>query len=137
MGGKVIFAHGEQNARGVVVLFKKRMNAQIVKMTIDLKGRYIIVDLQLNDIMLMLINIYAPNNYTPDFFLEDSCKLTEQVCSDIVMGGNFNMVSDVLMDSKGRVQNNEKSHIVLTLSPLRLFHFFALIDNRLGVPMLN
>ena len=40
-GGRIIFSHGESNARGVAILFKKHFFCQITNIIADLEGRFI------------------------------------------------------------------------------------------------
>ena len=44
-GGTSIFSHREAKAKGVCILFKKRLGVKIQKQTIDTEGHYIIVDI--------------------------------------------------------------------------------------------
>ena len=56
------------NARGVAILLKENFTHKIIKFVPDKDGNYIFVDMELENITLRIINIYAPNTDTPSFF---------------------------------------------------------------------
>ena len=42
-------AHGSSNSRGVAILFRKGFDCKIIKKVIDPNGRYISIEVQIND----------------------------------------------------------------------------------------
>ena len=56
------------NARGVAILLKENFAYKVIKFGPDKDGNYIYVDMELENISLKIINIYAPNTDTPSFF---------------------------------------------------------------------
>ena len=52
------------NARGVAILLKENFPHKIIKFVPDKDGNYIYVDMELENITLRIINIYAPNTDT-------------------------------------------------------------------------
>jgi len=75
-------------------------------------SRYIIIDLVVGELTLTICNIYAPNKDDPAFFQNVSEQMTSFKCEEIIFGGDFNLVLDVLKDKKGgkpsRHQNSLK-----------------------------
>ena len=70
-GGKFYFAHGENNARGTGILIKSNIsNTEVHKVISDNEGRYILIDLTINETRFTLCNIYGPNVDNPAFFTE-------------------------------------------------------------------
>ena len=67
-GGKVVFSHGESNARGVAILFAKNLEITKCKSERSEDGRYLIVQVTINGFEFLLCNVYAPNEDQPDFF---------------------------------------------------------------------
>ena len=92
------FCHGESNARGVAILFKRGFQYQVDKTYMDVNGRFIIMDIKIDEKLITLVNLYAPNNDNPDFFVNIFTKLGEFSCEDLIIGGDFNFVMDVYND---------------------------------------
>ncbi len=96
-GGQVYYAHGETNARGVAILVKN----------LDLKvnnlhrqnGRYLILECVYNQCSYTLANIYGPNVNDPSFF-HDIFDIVGQTHGDLILGGDFNVVQDPILDRK-------------------------------------
>ena len=64
-----IFIEGNRtNARGVLILLKKNFEYKIKYSMSDNTGNLLLLDLDLGEISLRLINIYAPNTDNPSFF---------------------------------------------------------------------
>ena len=51
--------------------------------------------------ILTLVNIYAPNNDNPTFFQNLLDHLLSFECEEIIMGGDFNLVTDIQRDKQG------------------------------------
>ena len=68
-GGKIIFSHGASNARGVCILLKNNANYSIHNVYKDNEGRYIILDITIDETRLTLCNLYASNEDQPDFLI--------------------------------------------------------------------
>ena len=60
-GSKIYFSHGERNAKGTAVCFKKNVKLAISKTHIDTNGRMVMVEIELESQKILLANIYAPN----------------------------------------------------------------------------
>ena len=66
--GKIIFDHGESNARGCAILIVKHVKSTVKKVSKSSDGRYLIVQLTLNNLEVVLCNVYAPNVDNPQYF---------------------------------------------------------------------
>ena len=66
-GGKILFSHGETNARGVMILFKKGINVNIISYSRDIDGRIMNCIIEWNNQRINICGIYAPNNDSPSF----------------------------------------------------------------------
>ena len=59
-GNQIIFSHGTNHARVVVILFKMGLDFKIEKLVTDHNdGRFIFADLSINDSVFNILNIYA------------------------------------------------------------------------------
>ena len=81
-------------------MFDNNFQFNILKCYTDPQGRYIIVDVETEEKILTLVNIYAPNRDDPIFFRGISGKMLSFECDLIVFGGDFNLVCDVEQDKK-------------------------------------
>jgi len=57
--------------------------------------------MKIDNKILTLVNIYAPNNDNPTFFQNLLDHLLSFECEEIIMGGDFNLVTDVQRDKQG------------------------------------
>ena len=91
-GGKALSSHGSTNSKGVMILINPKLECKIEKVIADKDGRYIIVDIFLNQIRILLVNIYVPNDQTQQvLFLKRLQQHLEPFADEhIVVGGDFN-----------------------------------------------
>ena len=59
--GQSVWSRGANRSRGVAILFNRRYRYHISNIQIDSNGRYIHLELNIDDSKYKLINIYAPN----------------------------------------------------------------------------
>ena len=126
VGGRIISSHGETNARGVIILISKRLQRKIKidKTTKDTEGRWIITDITVDSKSYTLVNVYGPNEDDPEYFKKIIYELRNHECTNIVMGGDFNMVMDSDIDSVNRNPSHQRAREVL----LQLCEEFDMID---------
>ena len=76
-GGKCIWSTSSSSSCGVAILFKPNIDVTLSNSEIDIHGRYIIVDCQVDEVYFHLTNIYAPNSPTDheSFFVMVNKKL--------------------------------------------------------------
>ena len=74
-GGKVLYCHGTSAARGIAVFFKRDFKGKFSNIYRDLEGRCIIFDVWIDDSLVTIAAIYAPNQDNPNFFKEISKEL--------------------------------------------------------------
>ena len=73
-GGKIIFNHGTTAARGIAVLMTKELRSKVSNIYKDSLGRIIIFDLNIQETIITIVALYAPNEDKPIFF-EDLRKI--------------------------------------------------------------
>ena len=107
-----IYINGQKsNARGVAILFKSNFEFKILETNIDSLGNLIQLDILIeNEVTLRLINIYAPNNDDPIFFMNLENLNAENTCQYLLICGDFNLVLDPKKDTKNYKNiNNPKA----------------------------
>ena len=102
-GGKILSSHGSSHSRGVMILFKPRLDVSIEKITSDDHGRYILAEIVIDNTKIILVNVYAPNETNQQVvFLRELSKnlLSNYDNENLVLGGDFNCVISAL-DKRG------------------------------------
>ena len=61
-GGEILFAHGFKHSKGVMILFKPSLKVDILEITVDKKGRFIVANININEDDLCLVML--PMNKT-------------------------------------------------------------------------
>ena len=114
-GTKIMFSHGESNARGVAICFSKKvMNSiQILNITRDIQGRYILIKLIMNEVRLVLANCYAPNHDDPDFFVTLFTEIEKLNAGQLILAGDFNttLSQKDVKGGKGNTHQKATSYI--------------------------
>ena len=107
-GGKIIFAHGTSAAKGTAILLKKNSVLKITNIVRCIEGRYIIIDVEENNVQVTLAAIYAPNQDTPMFFTNLASLIRRRQEKKIIIG-DFNLTLNVELDRKDTYSNNNKA----------------------------
>ena len=108
-GGNTIWANYTSAARGVGILIKKDTDIKITNKIIDKEGRYIGISFKLENEQIALINIYAPNEDDPKFFVE-IFKIFEKLPGRRIIVGDFNLALDINLDrTSNSKHNNDKA----------------------------
>lgn len=104
-GGKIIASNGTNHARGVAVLIKPDLDAEIINIIKDDIGRMLLVELKVQDTHFKIMNIYAPNTEASQFHFYHYIKRTLNAYTNpeenIIIGGDFNINFDKDLDKKG------------------------------------
>ena len=80
---------------------------------IDQNGNLILLDLQLGEISLRLLNVYAPNIDNPFFFMKIREYMEESTEMYTLLCGDLSLVLDPKMDSQNYLHiNNPKSRSI-------------------------
>ena len=111
-GGKILFNHGSVSARGVCVLINKKFDCKPMVRLKDTEGRLLILEVKINEQLITLINVYAPNADRPQFFRKIKSEL-HGLCPDKIIMGDFNLVLDVDKDRLNTYSNNNNSRQVV------------------------
>ena len=93
---------------GVAILIKKDLNVNFSTIRKDKEGRVLSLHFSIEKQNYQIINIYAParNSEKPKFY--KTLKNYIDSKQNLILGGDFNMVEDILLDRKGG--NPNKTH---------------------------
>ena len=122
-GQKIWFDNGDINARGVAILFTKKLDIEVHNVITSDSGRYIILYFSLQKLKFVLANVYAPNKDNPLFIDLLFKEVTRFSPDHVIIAGDFNLALDLDMDRKGSYCNNNKAAKCLAshLTALDLF----------------
>uniref|UniRef100_A0A3B4V1L2 Endonuclease/exonuclease/phosphatase domain-containing protein n=1 Tax=Seriola dumerili TaxID=41447 RepID=A0A3B4V1L2_SERDU len=114
---KILYSAYSSKQRDIHILISKNLNVTIHKQLSDRKGRWVAISVDLMPAISVdlsvnrcsLINIYAPNPDSLDFFA-DICNVVKQIGNTyVIIGGDFNQVRDPALD-KSNVANTRPIH---------------------------
>ena len=91
-GRKILFVHGETNARGTAMLMSKDFPLIIHNVIRDAGGRYLIVYGSVHHSKYVLVNIYAPNRNDPEFFKRFFVEIERFQPDHKIIAADFNLV---------------------------------------------
>ena len=100
-GGEIVFSHGSSSSRGACIMFAPNMEYNINDKYLDPQGRFVILNVTINDVKLTLANIYGPNNDDDKFFLDIFENIELMGNDNRIIGGDFNCVLDNNLDKRG------------------------------------
>lgn len=115
--GECFLSEYSAASRGVAILMRKNFDYEIRNIDIDKEGRYIFLDIIIDNKSMILCNIYAPNEDNPEFFKVIQNKITPHMAKSIILGGdwNFAMVPDIDTFNQKRVHNPKAREIVMQM----------------------
>ena len=101
-----IFSHGKSDARGVLIAFREAMKYNIVSKHIDNNGRYIILNVLIDNNPIVLVNYYAPNNEAEQVkILEELNRIfytfDNHEDTKYTWGGDYTMILNNHLDADG------------------------------------
>ena len=99
-GGQALYCHDTSKSRGVAILIDRSLNTKIHKAIKDKVGRYLILDITIEQERFTLANCYGPNKDDPIFFEEFFDNIQELENLEKSIGGDFNTVLNE-QDKKG------------------------------------
>ena len=97
---KAIWSHGTSNSKGTAILFHSKFDCSIIKSVADPNGRYVIIDIKVSEKIFTCVNIYAPNDDCPQFFVQIDNMLDQFQGDNIIYGGDFNCILNLSLDNK-------------------------------------
>ena len=107
--GQSFSSPGGKASRGVSILISKNMPFKSSSVHVDQEGRYIIVSGWLQNEMVTLVNVYAPNILQSKFFASLCPKISQSMESPLIIGGDFNSVCDPKVDRSSHPLPSDKN----------------------------
>ena len=105
--GQLLFSHGTNHSKGVLVLISPNINMKIRNVSIGENGRYIIMKLEYQQSTFLLVNCYFPTRDKEKMqieFLDELENCISKIYSSgdtIILGGDFNMIMNGDLDYMG------------------------------------
>ena len=95
-GGQCFWSKGTARSKGVAIMFKPGITYDIENILIDANGRYIIIQVNIDEAVYQVVNIYAPNDEYErvNFFNLIMANLSQHKTENMgtIIGGDYNCV---------------------------------------------
>ena len=102
------FSHGSNHSKGVMILLKQDLDYDVKDCLIDKNGRFIMLDIVINDTAFVIVNAYAPTSNSPTdqaHFFTDINEMIQKFNSNgdkyVIVGGDMNILMDLCLDRYG------------------------------------
>ena len=123
-GGRILFSHGDSNARGVAILFQRGFSGRISEVSCDKDGRFVKCNIYKEEVYVELGCIYGPNRSKPCFY-EEKIRMMHNSCENVILVGDYNVVLDIEKDCN----NPNRSYDLDTAAALkRIMNELSLVD---------
>ena len=112
---ELFFSHGKTNLCGVAIGFYGSKTIEQINKISDKSGRILLVEATVDDTVFVLINIYNANTESEQLeTLLDLVSIIDKVkdiqSKNIVLGGDFNVISDISLEClSGNPRSKKKS----------------------------
>ena len=104
--GSVFFSHGTSRSKGVAILFSKGIDFIVNDQISDSNGRFLLLDVDMNNDNFLLLNVYAPTQDSPhdqmEFIKLIESLLLDKINNNIILCGDFNTYLNTTLDKSGR-----------------------------------
>ena len=108
--GQIYFSHGSCGSCGVAILFPKKLDVSVNHIINDTHGRFLLLDVTIDEQNFILINIYAPtkDKENEQIALLNDIKnvLVDYMDKIIIIGGDFNTCLNPDIDKSGGTKEN-------------------------------
>jgi len=123
-GRKVLYNHGTCHSKGVMILLNPKLDCQIKEEVRDENGRFLGARITLDDVQIVLANVYAPNDTTHQvLFLKEIQKLLSNFAQEkIIIDGDFNCA----LSPNGGNPTSKKLPVIKEID--NLCHLYGLCD---------
>ena len=96
------------------ILIPKNFNGDVKNVKIDVDGRTIMLEICIYTEEILVVNVYAPNEDNPEFFVQLFESIESYQNPNKIVGGDFNLVLNTKIDKKGGLdRTHEKSRTLL------------------------
>ena len=98
-------AHYNSKQRGVCILINKRISFIHNTTIADPEGRFIIINISINNNPVTIGNVYGPNIDDPSFFYNFFSSISNISNCPVIIGGDFNTIIDSSLDRSSNLNN--------------------------------
>lgn len=98
-------SHYNSKQRGVCILINKRISFTHNTTITDPEGRFIIINISINNAPITIANIYGPNTDDASFFQNVFSTLSNLSDCPIILAGDLNTVLDPTLDKSDHLKN--------------------------------
>ena len=105
-GYKAFFNSSSSNKKGLAILINNNFEFTFVKLIVDDKGDYMILQLKMNDQTITLINLHSPNNDDPAFYDRVRGEIKSIRNQELIVAGDWNLVLNPELDSQNYKHTN-------------------------------
>ena len=116
-GYDAYFSSYTNMSRGVMVLINNNFEQTVKNIRTDKNGNYIILDMEIQGKEITLVNLYGPNEDSPQFYENIIKKKSEFENENVIICGDLNLILDENKDCSNylRINNPKAGKIVLHL----------------------
>ena len=105
--GSLYQSNGTSNSRGVAIWIKKNVEFKLIDEYKDNEGRLLLINVEINNDIYTIINIYAPNmNKRNTFFKQVDRLINEYSIGQIILAGDYNDILSKIETKKYINQRN-------------------------------
>ncbi len=131
-GSDMWFSFGVSNRTAGVAILKDKFSGQVISHKTDDQGRWIIILVEINQVKVIIINIYATNNKTMNGLIFQDIEghinslHSKFPSAEVIWGGDFNTVFDGIQDRcppKVDSSINELSNVCLRLNIFDIWRY--------------
>ena len=125
-GRQIIFSHGTNHGRGVMILIRPKFEMEVLNTFRDDMGRMLFLDTKVQDTYFKICNVYAPNTEDAQFHfyhrLRNKLQRETKENTKILLGGDFNFIQNPSVDRKASsafIESRKYQHIKGTLNEIK------------------
>lgn len=112
-GGDIWFSHGSTQSKGVAVLVSKRVPLEVLEVQSAFEGRFLLLDVKINNINFILTNFYGPNEDDEEFYIQAFEKVEAKDNPNMILAGDFNTALDPRLDSRCNTDHHKKKRLAI------------------------
>ena len=98
---KIFHANGDQEKAGVTILISDKIDFKMKNIFRDKEGHYIMIKGSIQEDVITILNIYAPNTGSPQYIRQLLTTLKGEIDENTIIVGDFN-TSLTAMDRSSR-----------------------------------
>ena len=115
--GTFYYSHGTSSSRGVAIIINEKLEYELIDEHTDEEGRILLLNIEVENIIYSLINIYAPNSESirNSFYKKLNIFINKHAIGTVILGGDMN---DALTNLD-RNRTKDKNKIVKPVNSLK------------------